>query len=347
MPTRVQFTSLIPTTLSAPAATPMSPATRRAIITGSAIGGTVFVIIIVALVIFCKRSNRLRLNYKKLRVFGHRKQRTMLLDDDEDYDLADPPGMQRLSERYSDNPYPPSIGSRMSANSQTLGPTFPIAAGPGTTSPHVLGLRASESGSIFREAVWPPPGEASRFVDPLLAGSSSVDLSRIVGDVMGSQDPRNHAVFASSASQSSFQPSIAIASGSGSGTHSRQTSSSRLLGSSDTSYAIHPGQDPPEYDYDEAERARELELARAQSPDSQVYTSWPGPLRIANAGPDSPLSPSYPAHATGTPPGTPKTKTKNWLERSPKTTRKESTDDAPAATTAGPSVDQVVMGEAL
>ena len=62
---------------------------------------------------------------------------------------------------------------------------FPIAHSSPNTSPHLATMRASESGSIFREDVWPPPGEGSRFVDPILSTSSQVNLGRIVDDVMG------------------------------------------------------------------------------------------------------------------------------------------------------------------
>ncbi|KIK11005.1 hypothetical protein PISMIDRAFT_78005, partial [Pisolithus microcarpus 441] len=42
----------------------------------------------------------------------------------------------------------------------------------------------SETGSMFREEVWPPPNERSRLIDPL-ARSHEIDLSSIVDDVMG------------------------------------------------------------------------------------------------------------------------------------------------------------------
>lgn len=306
----------------------MSSSTRRAIITGSAIGGTALIIIIVALVIFCKRSNRLRLNYRKLRVFGHR-QRDMLLDEDDDYELADPPGMQRLSERYTDDPRTPSMHSRASSRTQGA-PTFPAASIPGSSSPHLLGLRASESGSIFHEAVWPPPGDQSRLVDPLVAGSTSVDLGRIIGDVMGPSGSRGPPH--QTAAHTGHPPSAAVATGVGAGAHARQTSATRLLSAASPCPA---DADPPEYD-DDTRREYELARARAQSPDSQVYTSRAGPLRVANAGPDSPSSATF----NHTPPGTPKVK--NWLERSPKAPHKE-TDDPPRP----PAEEEVSMGEAL
>ncbi len=303
----------------------MSASTRRAIITGSAIGGTVFFVILLVLFLFCKRSSKLRLNYKKLRVFGNRRRRTMLLDEDDDFDMGDP-GMQR----YTDNPagrpssYPTSLSS-----SRSHGQVFTVpGAGPGPVpSPHVLGLRASESGSIFREAVWPPPGEGSRFVDPIVAGSSEVDLGRIVRDVMGpntltsSTHPMNPIL---NSSQVTIQPSVAIASGVG--MHSRATSSTRLLPSPPFQSPTHSfPEEPPSYDTDDEHR--EMELGRAQSPDSQVYSMRSAPLRITNAGPESPLSPPNAfANVSGSP-------NKNWLGRAPKSVQERD--------------EEVVMGEAI
>jgi hypothetical protein len=57
---------------------------------------------------------------------------------------------------------------------------------PSSTSspPRLLRARASESGSIFQESVWPPP---SGLIDPLTSPSQNVDLGRIVTDIMGPQ----------------------------------------------------------------------------------------------------------------------------------------------------------------
>ncbi|KAH9925382.1 uncharacterized protein BXZ73DRAFT_50005 [Epithele typhae] len=55
---------------------------------------------------------------------------------------------------------------------------------PGVVAPHLMGKRA-ETGSIFREAVWPPPSQSSLLVDPITSAASAVDLSNIVDDVMG------------------------------------------------------------------------------------------------------------------------------------------------------------------
>jgi hypothetical protein len=53
------------------------------------------------------------------------------------------------------------------------------------TPPRLLRARASESGSIFHESVWPPPAASSQLMDPLTYPSQSVDLARVVTDIMG------------------------------------------------------------------------------------------------------------------------------------------------------------------
>lgn len=53
------------------------------------------------------------------------------------------------------------------------------------TPPRLLRARGSETGSIFHESVWPPPSAASQMMDPLTSPSQSVNLARIITDVMG------------------------------------------------------------------------------------------------------------------------------------------------------------------
>ncbi|GJE99153.1 hypothetical protein PsYK624_154000 [Phanerochaete sordida] len=136
------------------------------------------------------------MNYKKLRVFG-KGRRSMLEDEDEDNWLG-APGIGTTTQ-YRD--YPASVASSAqqpfvmhnrgasAASRLPSNPTTPMqefqAPPPQPTSSYLMGMRAASSGSIFHEAVWPPPSEDSRFVDPLVAGSSQVDLGRIVPDVMG------------------------------------------------------------------------------------------------------------------------------------------------------------------
>lgn len=59
------------------------------------------------------------------------------------------------------------------------------------SAPQLLRSRASQTGSIFHEGVWPPPGRPLE--DPIRAGSR-VDLGSIVDNVMGtSSTSSNHA----------------------------------------------------------------------------------------------------------------------------------------------------------
>jgi len=107
-------------------------------------------------------------------------------EDLDDYDLGPP------MQNYQD--HPGSLGGHSRATSYNAGSiggspmranATPDASMHGhhvySPSPHLLGMRTSETGSIFQEAVWPPP--KAPFVDPLL--SSTDDLGRIVDDVMG------------------------------------------------------------------------------------------------------------------------------------------------------------------
>ncbi|CAL1699120.1 unnamed protein product [Somion occarium] len=175
-------TSAIPTTINRAPST--ANPQKRAVIAGSVIGGIALVAIIVSLVLFCKRKN-----YRKLRVFGHHPRSRSMLLAGEDFDDSDPPMMQ-----YRD--YPTLTPSQRTSASRhrntTTQHSIPLSASnTSNTSPLLMGMRASESGSIFHEDVWPPPGEQSRFVDPILATSSQVNLGRIVDDVMGANANAN------------------------------------------------------------------------------------------------------------------------------------------------------------
>lgn len=91
--------------------------------------------------------------------------------------------------RYQDQPTPRSGASSLHSHSSSLSLFRP---------------RASDTGSIFREEVWPPPTGDTRFVDPFMGGvrrSRDVDLGSIVDDVMGPSGA--HRQDASNASTSS------------------------------------------------------------------------------------------------------------------------------------------------
>jgi hypothetical protein len=57
----------------------------------------------------------------------------------------------------------------------------PSRAGPPEAtqymSQYLMRARGSETGSMFHEGVWPPPGEGASLVDPILRSSRQVDLT--------------------------------------------------------------------------------------------------------------------------------------------------------------------------
>ncbi|TFK26982.1 hypothetical protein FA15DRAFT_754666 [Coprinopsis marcescibilis] len=74
------------------------------------------------------------------------------------------------------------------------GRSGPLSGATGARSPSptpsLIRSRASEAGSIFHEAVWPPPQDP--MMDPIQRGSSQVDLNTIVDTVMGPSSNHSH-----------------------------------------------------------------------------------------------------------------------------------------------------------
>lgn len=144
------------------------------------------------------------MNYKKLRVFG--KGRRRLLEDEDEDDWLGGGGLGNTTQ-YRDYPasmasssHPFALHSRaasasaLSQHNRMSAPSTPMreyhlpSPSPGVQppSPYLMGgMRAASSGSIFHEAVWPPPSDANRFVDPLVEPSQSGELTGMIGDVMG------------------------------------------------------------------------------------------------------------------------------------------------------------------
>ncbi|KAF9799489.1 hypothetical protein IEO21_10548 [Rhodonia placenta] len=215
------------TTLSTPSAS-TPPSSNRAIIAGSVVGVAAFVILSLAMAVCYRRHQQ------KKPIFFCRSRpppRNMLLagEDMDDYDLGPP------MSSYHDTPgtgSAPSLASRATsynAGSLQGAPFVPPTpfADPGRVSysPHLMGMHTSESGSIFQEAVWPPPRSA--LVDPLLA--SSEDLSHIVDDVMGPANPSGgDSSPGSGGGAVRFPGSVAAAE---QATHARAPSEDPLMGS--------------------------------------------------------------------------------------------------------------------
>ncbi|KAF9441899.1 hypothetical protein P691DRAFT_779643 [Macrolepiota fuliginosa MF-IS2] len=98
---------------------------------------------------------------------------------------------------------------RSSSTTQT--PTYTHSS-----APSLFRARASESGSIFREGVWPPPGEGSDFVDPFVghvkSGCADGELGRVVLGVMGPLTPTSpSSPHSHSHSPSMMAPSASVA----------------------------------------------------------------------------------------------------------------------------------------
>lgn len=117
----------------------------------------IFLLVILAAV-FAYRKHRLR---KDLAAYGQKKEGRGLLDGEDFDDEAQ--GMASYRDR---EPY--------------IGPSAFMSRSTSPT-PSLIKSRTSETGSIFREEIWPPPG----FIDPISNRSNQVDLSRIVDEVMG------------------------------------------------------------------------------------------------------------------------------------------------------------------
>ncbi|KAI0916723.1 hypothetical protein AcW1_007902 [Taiwanofungus camphoratus] len=266
--TETTIYTAIPTMLSSPEST-TSTSTNRGIIAGSTVGAVAFLALALALVLFYRRHQNKKLS------FFRRKQprpRNLLLagEDIEDYDLGPP------MQHYQD--YPGSLTSHSRADSYTTrsvaNSPVPLNVSPEnsmhpryTPSPHLLGLRASESGSIFQEAVWPPP---KALVDPLVS-SSSDDLSRIVDDIMGPV-PRSSNARESIDTGPRSSASMRRAAGQGS-----------VVSLNSSAHASHT-------------RATSQTALMSDRPDSPVSPTWRSPLFVTNmgAGSASPTSPASP-----------------------------------------------------
>lgn len=192
----------IVTTLGENDSTGLSPAANKGIIAGCVVGVFSLIVLAFAMVVFYRRHRHKKLDFFK---WPQPKPRTMLLagEDLDDVDMGPPMASYRdyptsvashsaapsRAGQYSPTQYRDQTGSG-SINGPPMDPNASysrsrINVGSGVSSPHLMGMRTSEAGSIFQEEVWPPPRKP--FVDPLV---STENLTHIVDDVMG---PRNAA----------------------------------------------------------------------------------------------------------------------------------------------------------
>ncbi|KAI0694503.1 hypothetical protein BC835DRAFT_1002021 [Cytidiella melzeri] len=317
----------IPTVLPYPSSSPAS-SSMRTIIIGSSLGGLALVIIIVSLFIFLHRSKKVRLNYKKLRVFG-RLRKNLLDDEDDDWTDGEVHGLAPYRDRPTSSTASSSGRLRMAREGSSASATPfeveamlaepPVRPAP---SPYLLGMRAASSGSVFHEqGVWPPPSERSRLIDPLVEGSEQVELGNIVDNVMGTgTGPDNVA-----AKPPSSRYAHSTMSSHGSSSHYPPTTTAHGLSQS-LSQRRPAAATPPD-----ALTAR-WEMARAQSPDSELYdlhSTVPGGLSVRNADPTTPTEATAPSTSppvplllpppySSNPDVSSETVGSNWLERAPR-----------------------------
>jgi hypothetical protein len=191
--------------------------TRTSIIAGSAVAGLVLLILALAtLFVFRKRTRRRQRYWALSRAKRNPSRSTFLVGEEMDLPSPSPP-LATLDQpdpftTYTTHRNSSAAGSIRSgpvgvsgggapvyihprfSRSQSEGSSHAHMPLPGPLSPppsspflppRLLRARASESGSIFQESVWPPP---AALMDPLTSPSQSVNLARIVTDVMGPRD---------------------------------------------------------------------------------------------------------------------------------------------------------------
>lgn len=159
-------TSLSSTT---PANASITPSTNQTALIGAlAAGISALVLLLLLAFLLYRRRRRHAIRRQEPRIDSRALPQSALLHDDE---------MARNAHIRLVPAATPQYQRQSSVTEDDAAATIYRPASP------ILRSRISESGSIFREEVWPPP---SLSVDPIEMRSSQVDLSRIVDDVMGS-----------------------------------------------------------------------------------------------------------------------------------------------------------------
>lgn len=219
LPSFSQLVTPIVTALRTSTPSSSNSSTRTSVIAGSAVAGLVVVIVVLATLFICRRRVQ-RQRYWALSRKRQPSRAAFLAGEEMDLPFPSPPFasaeyddplMSRASSRAGGRNAGSGFGGgggggvgsmgsvgdvgsgggggrgRPSYTHSTQSPSMSSNTHGGTSSspPRLLRARASESGSIFHESVWPPPSAASQLIDPLTSPSQKVDLTRIVNDVMG------------------------------------------------------------------------------------------------------------------------------------------------------------------
>ncbi|KAL5482698.1 hypothetical protein ACEPAI_9292 [Sanghuangporus weigelae] len=174
-------------TLNADTSSSVTSSNRTAVIAGGTVAGIALIILCLLAVFLFRRHQKRRL------VQSHRylpTPRSVMLAGEDDFDLAGPSHPRRgfgilSSHRRSEGDSVDDYRDLGSDSGRDV--NSPVMRElPSEAPPRLLRPVASKTGSYFQEAVWPPPDEGSRLVDPLMA-ASNVDLHSIVDEVMGPQ----------------------------------------------------------------------------------------------------------------------------------------------------------------
>jgi hypothetical protein len=185
-------TSLIPTDMApAPTNAPSHTSPKRAAALGGAVGAVLLLCGALAAIFVVRRRALGRRFSAVMRSASRRRRARPLLD----AEFSDDPrvGAVPLHSRAPSAAelggaghvsLPPSWASRPADPFGPQTPPAPQTPLAAPSPPRLMRARGSETGSVFTEGVWPPPGERSRLVDPLRA-ASQVSLHDIVDGVMG------------------------------------------------------------------------------------------------------------------------------------------------------------------
>ncbi|RDB18127.1 hypothetical protein Hypma_000469 [Hypsizygus marmoreus] len=204
--TPTTFTSALPTSLSTSPPS-KSGQTRTAIIAGSTVAGILVLLAILA-GIFLYRRHSLKL-YDEIQHILHpkraRREGRGLLEGEDFFDEDDEDAGVALRAYRDLNSNSTAHGRTASGSAlgvhgrnesvarsrrEASSPVMDMSRSgtPQSAAPSLYRARGSETGSLFREDVWPPPGPGSQLVDPFLGNvrpSRDVGLTKIVDDVMG------------------------------------------------------------------------------------------------------------------------------------------------------------------
>ncbi|EIW75012.1 hypothetical protein CONPUDRAFT_169869 [Coniophora puteana RWD-64-598 SS2] len=161
---------------------------RTAIIAGTTAGAFALLVLLFGIFFYRRRKAFKQSAFARALSVGRRRDRmrqNLLADDD--FDAGEPLAAYRDHPEGDPGHAHTHAPSASFSSYATYGaPQAQPGMGADTAQlpPRLERARASDSGSAFREAVWPPPTDNARYEGPL-AASRAIDLSEIIDTVMG------------------------------------------------------------------------------------------------------------------------------------------------------------------